>query len=106
MSYPAPSKTARQVALRLKVTWAAATYDDTYGIRLRAGNRTLKTFTTSHLGPVTFLGNGEQWMSATVSNATVYAGETIKVDVYSTASLSGGRRVKSAELTGTWIEEV
>ena len=106
MSYPAPSKTARQVALRLKVTWAAATYDDTYGIRLRAGNRTLKTFTTSHLGPVTFLGNGEQWMSSTVSNATVYAGETIKVDVYSTASLSGGRRVKRAELTGTWIEDV
>ena len=106
MSYPAPSKTARQVALRLKVTWAAATYDDTYGIRLRAGNRTLKTFTTSKLGPVTFLGNGEQWMSSTVSNATVYAGETIKVDVYSTATLSGGRRVKRAELTGTWIEDV
>ena len=106
MSYPAPSKTARQVALRLKVTWDAATYDDTYGIRLRAGNRTLKTFTTSHLGPVTFLGNGEQWMSLTVSDRTIQPGETIKVDVYSTASLSGGRRVKRAELTGTWIEDV
>lgn len=106
MSYPAPSETARQVALRLKVTWAAATYDDTYGIRLRAGNRTLKTFTTSHLGPVTFLGNGEQWMSVMVSNATLYAGETIKVDVFSTATFSGGRRVKRAELTGTWIEDV
>lgn len=106
MSYPAPTKTARQVTLRLKVTWAAATYDDTYGIRLRAGNRTLKTFTTSHLGPVTVLGNGEQWMSTTVSNVTVYAGETIKVDVYSTATFSGGRRVKRAELTGTWIEDV
>lgn len=106
MSYPAPTKTARQVALRLKVTWAAATYDDTYGIRIRAGNRTLKTFTTSHLGPVTVFGDGEQWMSMTVSNATVYAGETIKVDVYSTATFSGGRRVKRAELTGTWIEDV
>lgn len=106
MSYPAPSKTARQVALRLKVTWAAATNDDTYGIRLRAGNRTLREYTMKNLGPVTFLGNGERWMSVTVSNATVYAGETIKVDVYSTASLSGGRRVKSAELTGTWIEDV
>ena len=106
MSYPAPTKTARQVALRLKVTWAAATYDDTYGIRLRAGNRTLKTYTTKQLGPVTFLGNGERWMSTTVSDRTIQPGETIKVDVFSTATLSGGRRVKSAELTGTWIEEV
>lgn len=106
MSYPAPTKTARQATLRLKVTWAAATYDDTYGIRLRAGNRTLKTFTTSHLGPVTFLGNGEQWMSMTVSDRSIQPGETIKVDVYSTATFSGGRRVKRAELTGTWIEDV
>lgn len=106
MSANTPSKTVQNASLRLKVTWAAATYDDTYGIRIRAGNRTLRTFTTSHLGPVTFLGNGEQWMSVTVSNATVYAGETIKVDVYSTATFSGGRRVKRAELTGTWIEDV
>lgn len=106
MSYPAPSTTARQVTLRLKVTWAAATYDDTYGIRLRAGNRTLKTFTTSHLGPVTVFGDGEQWMSMTVSDRSIQPGETIKVDVYSTATFSGGRRVKRAELTGTWIEDV
>lgn len=106
MSYPAPTKTARQVTLRLKVTWAAATYDDTYGIRLRAGNRTLKTFTTSHLGPVTVFGDGEQWMSMTVSDRSIQPGETIKVDVYSTATFSGGRRVKRAELTGTWIEDV
>lgn len=106
MSYPAPTKTARQATLRLKVTWAAATYDDTYGIRLRAGNRTLKTFTTSHLGPVTVFGDGEQWMSMTVSDRSIQPGETIKVDVYSTATFSGGRRVKRAELTGTWIEDV
>ena len=106
MSYPAPTKAARQATLRLKVTWAAATYDDTYGIRLRAGDRTLKTFTTSHLGPVTVFGDGEQWMSLTVSNKTIEPGETIKVDVYSTATFSGGRRVKRAELTGTWIEDV
>lgn len=106
MSTDSPSKTVRNASLRLKVMWAAATYDDTYGIRLRAGNRTLKTFTTSHLGPVTVFGDGEQWMSVMVSNATVYAGETIKVDVFSSATFSGGRRVKSAELTGTWIEDV
>ena len=106
MSYPAPSKTASQVALRLKVTWAAATYDDTYGIRIRAGDRTLKTFTTSHLGPVTVFGDGEQWMSMTVSDRSIQPGETIKVDVYSTATFSGGRRVKRVELTGTWIEDV
>lgn len=106
MSTDSPSKTVRNASLRLKVTWAAATYDDTYGIRLRAGNRTLKTFTTSRLGPKTVFSDGERWMSVMVSNATVYAGETIKVDVYSTATLSGGRRVKRAELTGTWIEDV
>lgn len=106
MSYPAPTKTARQATLRLKVTWAAATYDDTYGIRIRAGDRTLKTFTTSHLGPVTVFGDGEQWMSMTVSDRSIQPGETIKVDVYSTATFSGGRRVKRAELTGTWIEDV
>lgn len=106
MSYPAPTKTARQATLRLKVTWAAATYDDTYGIRIRAGNRTLKTFTTSRLGPVTVFGDGEQWMSMTVSDRSIQPGETIRVDVFSSATLSGGRRVKSAELTGTWIEEV
>lgn len=106
MSYPAPSTTARQVTLRLKVTWAAATYDDSYSIRIRAGNRTLKTFTESRLGPINPFGDGERWMSMTVHDETVQAGETIKVDVYSTALLPGGRRVKEAELTGTWIEEV
>ena len=106
MSYPAPTKIARQVALRLKVTWAAATYDDSYRIKLKAGNRVLKEYSTTKLGPASIFGNGERWMSTTVSNATVYPGETIKVEVYSTAALPGGRRVKSAELTGTWIEEV
>ena len=106
MSSPAPTKIARQVALRLKVTWAAATYDDSYRIKLKAGNRVLKEYSTTKLGPASIFGNGERWMSTTVSNATVYSGETIKVEVYSTAALPGGRRVKSAELTGTWIEEV
>lgn len=106
MSSPAPTKIARQVALRLKVTWAAATYDDSYRIKLKAGNRVLKEYSTTKLGPASIFGNGERWMSTTVSNATVYPGETIKVEVYSTATLPGGRRVKSAELTGTWIEEV
>mgnify|MGYP007064572759 CR=1 FL=1 len=106
MSYPAPSKTVRNASLRLKVTWAAATNDDNYGIRIRAGDRILKKYNMTGLGPVTAFGDGERWMSVMVSNATLYAGETIKVDVYSTATLSGGRRVKSAELTGTWIEDV
>ncbi|OFP64238.1 hypothetical protein HMPREF2978_08900 [Corynebacterium sp. HMSC074C01] len=106
MNYPAPTKTARQATLRLKVTWAAATYDDNYGIRIRAGDRILKTYNKTQLGPLTFLGNGEQWMSITVSNATINPGETISVDVYSNALTSGARRMKSAELTGTWIEEV
>lgn len=106
MSYPAPTKIARQAALRLKVTWQAATYDDSYRIKLKAGNRVLKEYSTTKLGPASIFGNGERWMSTTVSNATVYPGETIKVEVYSTATFSGGRRVKSAELTGTWIEEV
>lgn len=106
MSYPAPTKIARQVALRLKVTWEAATYDDSYRIKLKAGNRVLKEYSTTKLGPASIFGNGERWMSTTVSNATVYPGEIIKVEVYSTATLPGGRRVKSAELTGTWIEEV
>ena len=106
MSSPAPTKIARQVALRLKVTWAAATYDDSYRIKLKAGNRVLKEYSTTKLGPASIFGNGERWMSTTVSNAKVYPGETIKVEVYSTATLPGGRRVKSAELTGTWIEEV
>mgnify|MGYP007022649512 FL=1 len=66
----------------------------------------LKEYSTTKLGPASIFGNGERWMSTTVSNATVYPGETIKVEVYSTATLPGGRRVKSAELTGTWIEEV
>lgn len=106
MSSPAPTKIARQAALRLKVTWQAATYDDSYRIKLKAGNRVLKEYSTTKLGPASIFGNGERWMSTTVSNATVYPGETIKVEVYSTATFSGGRRVKSAELTGTWIEEV
>ena len=106
MSYPAPTKIARQAALRLKVTWQAATYDDSYRIKLKAGNRVLKEYSTTKLGPASIFGNGERWMSTTVSNATVYPGETIKVEVYSTATFPGGRRVKSAELTGTWIEEV
>lgn len=106
MTHFAPTKPARQVALRLKVTWAAATHDDRYGIRIRAGSRTLREYTTSGLGPLTFLGDGVRWMSVTVSDATIQPGETIRVDVYSTATLPGGRRVKNAELTGTWIEEV
>lgn len=106
LSYPAPTKTAQQATLRLKATWAAATYDDTYGIRIRAGNRTLKTYTVSQLGPKTIFGNGEQWMSAMVSNQTIRPGETIFVDVYSTATLATGRGLKGAELTGTWIEDV
>ena len=106
MSYPAPSKNAYQASFRLKVTWGAATYDDTYGIRIRAGDRTLREYKTTHLGPKTIFGDGEQWMSTTISGWKLYPGETIKVDVYSTATLSAGRRVKSAELTGTWIEGV
>lgn len=106
LSYPAPTKTARKATLRLKATWVAATYDDTYGIRIRAGSRTLKTYTVSQLGPKTIFGNGEQWMSVTVSNQTIRPGETIFVDVYSTATLVTGRGLKGAELTGTWIEDV
>lgn len=106
MSSDAPSKTVKNVSLRLKVTWAAATNDDNYGIRIRAGDRILKKYNMTGLGPATAFGDGERWMSSMVSNVTVYAGETIRVDVFSSATLSGGRRVKSAELTGTWIEEV
>lgn len=106
MSADTPSKTVKNVSLRLKVTWQAATHDDNYGIRIRAGDRILKKYNITGLGPATAFGDGERWMSVMVSNVTVYAGETIKVDVFSTATLSAGRRVKSAELTGTWIEEV
>ncbi|WP_411708134.1 hypothetical protein ACLI1L_000815 [Corynebacterium sp. LaCa117] len=106
MSADTPSKTVKNVSLRLKVTWQAATHDDNYGIRIRAGDRILKKYNMTGLGPATAFGDGERWMSVMVSNVTVYAGETIKVDVFSTATLSAGRRVKSAELTGTWIEEV
>lgn len=106
LTVDAPAKPAHQVALRLKVTWAAATYDDTYGIRIRAGDRVLQERMVEHLGPVAFWGNGQRWMSVMVSGEEVKAGEDITVDVYSTASLEGGRRVKSAELNGTWIEEV
>lgn len=106
MSADSPSKTVKNVSLRLKVTWAAATNDDNYGIRIRAGDRILKKYNMTGLGPATAFGDGERWMSSMVSNVTVYAGETIRVDVFSSATLSGGRRVKRAELTGTWIEEV
>lgn len=106
MSANTPSKTVKNASLRLKVTWAAATNDDNYGIRIRAGDRILKKYNMTGLGPATAFGDGEQWMSVMVSNATVYAGETIKVDVFSTATFSGGRSMKSAELTGTWIEDV
>lgn len=106
MSANTPSKTVKNASLRLKVTWAAATNDDNYGIRIRAGDRILKKYNMTGLGPVTAFGDGEQWMSVMVSNATIYAGETIKVDVFSTATFSGGRSMKSAELTGTWIEDV
>lgn len=105
MSYPAPTKIARQVALRLKVTWAAATYDDTYGIRIRAGDRVLQERMMGHLGPMAFWEDGQRWMSVTVSDGTIEPGETVKVDVFSTATFSSGRRVKEAQLTGTWIEE-
>ncbi|MDK8668980.1 hypothetical protein QP902_09885 [Corynebacterium marquesiae] len=106
MSANTPSKTVKNASLRLKVTWAAATNDDNYGIRIRAGDRILKKYNMTGLGPATVFGDGEQWMSVMVSNATIYAGETIKVDVFSTATFSGGRSMKSAELTGTWIEDV
>lgn len=106
MSANTPSKTVRNASLRLKVTWSAATNDDNYGIRIRAGDRILKKYNMTGLGPATAFGDGEQWMSVMVSNATLYAGETIKVDVFSTATFSGGRSMKSAELTGTWIEDV
>lgn len=106
MSANTPSKTVKNASLRLKVTWAAATNDDNYGIRIRAGDRILKKYNMTGLGPATAFGDGERWMSVMVSNATIYAGETIKVDVFSTATLSGGRSMKSADLTGTWIEDV
>lgn len=106
MSANTPSKTVKNASLRLKVTWAAATNDDNYGIRIRAGDRILKKYNMTGLGPATAFGDGEQWMSVMVYNATIYAGETIKVDVFSTATFSGGRSMKSAELTGTWIEDV
>lgn len=106
MSANTPSKTVKNASLRLKVTWAAATNDDNYGIRIRAGDRILKKYNMTGLGPATAFGDGERWMSVMVSNATIYTGETIKVDVFSTATFSGGRSMKSAELTGTWIEDV
>ncbi|ACP33568.1 hypothetical protein [Corynebacterium aurimucosum] len=106
MTYPAPTKVARQATLRLKVTWAASTYDDMYGIRIRAGDRTLRQYMMTKLGPLTFLGNGEKWMSTTVSNQVLQPGETISAEVYTSALTDGARRMKSAELTGTWIEEV
>lgn len=106
MSANTPSKTVKNASLRLKVTWAAATNDDNYGIRIRAGDRILKKYNMTGLGPATAFGDGERWMSVMVSNATIYAGETIKVDVFSSATFSGGRSMRSAELTGTWIEDV
>ncbi|MDU4729938.1 MAG: hypothetical protein E6Y04_08210 [Corynebacterium sp.] len=106
LTVDAPAKPAHQVALRLKVTWGAATYDDTYGIRIRAGDRVLQERMMEHLGPVAFWGNGQRWMSVLVSGEEIDAGEDITVEVYSTASLENSRRVKEAELTGTWIEEV
>ena len=106
MTYPAPTRTARQATLRLKVTWAAATYDDMYGIRIRAGDRTLREYMMTKLGPLTFLGDGEKWMSTTVSNQVLQPGETISAEVYTSALTADARRMKSAQLTGTWIEEV
>lgn len=106
LTHPAPAKKPTNVVLRLKVTWDSATYDDTYKIRVRAGDRTLREYTTTHLGPLTFLGDGERWMSVMVSGVELEPGEQIFVDVYSTATFAPGRRVKRAELTGTWIEDV
>lgn len=90
--------------LTIRGTWGAANRGSTYGIRVLIGTSVFKSFTTTNLGPLSFLGDGTSTYTVSVSNLKMNANQTLKVQVYSSAGNASQRSLKSATAQGSWIE--
>lgn len=98
-------KRAKELSMFAKVMFSAATFHDTYGIRIKVGTTVVKTYTRSQLGPLTFLESGRRAMSLQVSGLDAPAGQDWSVEVYSTGSADSQRRVESVEFSGSYLED-
>lgn len=99
-----PNNNASQGYLTTRVVWNSANRGSTYGVRFLIDGEEKGRFLSSKIGPLSFVGDGERGQKTSLTNLQVPAGKNIIVQVYSTADSSSARRVKSVELTGTWIE--
>ena len=100
-----PSGDVTSGSLTVRGTWKSANRGSTYGIRLLAGTRVIKTFTTTSLGPLTFLGDGNATYTVTFTNIKASAGQAIKVQVYARPVSASQRDIDSVTAIGSWVEK-
>lgn len=77
----------------LNVTWAATTYNDQYGVRIRVGSNTVAEIKKDRVGPLLPGQGGMRAMSINKSQVRVPSGTTIYLEAYSNAGGSTQRRI-------------
>lgn len=88
------------------VGWHAATYDDTYGMRLVVGSQVIAQIAPrTRVGPLTILGNGYVKWLLDVRDRVIPAGTDIKLEVWAGATGNDQRTVRDGELRIWWIDE-
>ncbi|OKX85138.1 hypothetical protein [Corynebacterium glutamicum] len=88
------------------VGWHAATYDDTYGVRLVVGSQVVAQIAPrTRVGPLTILGNGYVKWVLDLRDRVIPAGTDIKLEVWAGATGNDQRTVRDGELRIWWIDE-
>lgn len=98
-------KAAMDANMKASVTWDAATYQEFFRLRLVKDSGVIQELSKTQLGPFFPGGDGSRTMSFVASGFSLAAGESVWVEVQTTIYAEHARTVRSASLSGSWIEE-
>lgn len=90
-SYVAPETS--DYTISLNVTWGATTYNDDYGVRIRAGSKTVAEIKKNRVGPLLPGQGGVRSMPIGIGSVRVTSGTRIYLEAYSKAGDSLQRRI-------------
>ncbi|WKS54892.1 hypothetical protein [Corynebacterium accolens] len=92
-------------AVTFACTWRAATYGDSYGVRVTKNGSVLTSIgPKTGVGPLTPFGNGTKTQAVIPMSVKLSKGDVLRFEVYTSANQESQRQVDNWERQASWIE--